>query len=253
MPDREINSQSSLVALRMEEMPALQAFLYRFPDGDKHIASFTLEMRRINDDVPPRIDPDGRHGEYIFGLRDKDAGERIFGRLSWVDVFDVASVTSTSWGRGLVGRQALSIDPPIDPDHVFVLAGFSFSERESDHHIRSIGIFPPESGGAQLEIEFQDNSPQDDNYSAAVMFHRIPRNRVRVPSPVVFTNVAGESSQPREPGVALLTGFSFRFLDDDHHLKEFGVDLSDNNVRVTFRDNDPDRRFRAEVHYVILT
>ncbi len=98
MPDREINSQSSLVALRMEEMPALQAFLYRFPDGDKHIASFTLEMRRINDDVPPRIDPDGRHGEYIFGLRDKDAGERIFGRLSWVDVFDVASATSTCGG-----------------------------------------------------------------------------------------------------------------------------------------------------------
>ncbi|MHC0068830.1 hypothetical protein ACWATR_39225, partial [Nostoc sp. UIC 10890] len=66
----------------------------------------------------------------------------------------------------------------------------------------------------------------------------------------VSGNSNGAISFTRLAGKAFIQAFSFEFLKDDHHLKDFAIDLQKN--RASFQDNNLDDPVKWYVDYAIL-
>jgi hypothetical protein len=63
-----------------------------------------------------------------------------------------------------------------------------------------------------------------------------------------------ESARIRKsvPGVAMLSGFTFRFADNDHHLRKIGIDLEPlDSFDVAFTDDERDNPVDGLIEYVL--
>lgn len=224
--------------------PALQNFTINRSDNesDGHIGRIVIS---------PRESPREGLTSYLIEFADNDRSETSRTEFKFVDLAslgDLANRESVGQG-GLQGTATVNARSPR-PDQTALLAGFSFTrDGGGDHHMREIAIIP--SAGS-YSVAFRDDSPNDDTYSAVINPVFVPNANIVSRHSERFEDVIGSLDVPREPGQAALRGFSFKYLNSDHHIRKLEVKLSGNRIRMSMCDDNPNRHFQATVDYAIL-
>lgn len=244
------------------DIPVLTAFDFQFLNGDHHIKSFLVGGKTYGEDGET---PDS----YIFGWGDEDYG--ISGRADDRAAYKIIyyairpphlfssserSISGTSTNRL---NNIVSI-PRLAEDEIFVLRGFEFwgALGRSNHHLRSIEVRYDMSMSA-IRVNFIDNSPQDDQYGFTIRYFVLKRNCISgrlclkgiFTDSFVFTNTVRRTKSHQ--GNALLSGFKFRFLDNDHHIRRIAIDVEPRaELMVAFTDSENNHRVEADIDYVTL-
>lgn len=195
---------------------------------------------------------------------------------SWVNFSGGTAGVARGTGHGRdVTRLAIPAGPPR---HVFALRGFEFRRNEgTDANIRHIGI---RHVGGTIEVLLSDDEGMDLRgpggamnvldpmhsflhqqlraggrqgrpYEAIVQYVWIPE--VLVASTGTITGSArGQRDAARVPqGWAAIRGFTFSFLNSDHHLLAIAAKTSGGGVGI-FRDNNEDDPVRWSIDYAAL-
>ena len=243
-----------------DEVPALVRFSLAYLNGDHHVSALSVGAAQS---VPGGSDLD----TFVLRLDDGDTGlnnprDPVDMSATYIDVqaFGPARVTS---GFDLSGVAQLPLDPPIEPDQLFVLSGFSFRTDGPNHHLRILRITPfPDLG--YVEVEYRDDSPDDDLYAASVAYVVLPAT----PAPPGFIRYdfdgpheesfpfLGGGSRDRLPGTAVLHGFRLEFRDGDRHLNDVAIDLDSASrifARLADGDTGSDDFVDARVSYVLVS
>ena len=145
----------------------------------------------------------------------------------------------------------------LSADETFVLTGFRLEylyDGERDHHVKRIAVVSSrDRENAWLRVTMEDN---DGSRPIAATVHY-----AAVPSRYIETEGTRDSGQhgvsggafsvPREPGAAVLTGFTVNWRED-HHFKRLMIDVGGDRVQAAFHDNDTNRWFEVSVYYAIL-
>jgi hypothetical protein len=131
------------------------------------------------------------------------------------------------------------------------MCGFGFDYKKSDHHVKMIGtghILQATDGGTILFsdnacINFGDHNA-DDDYSWELFNRELPEGTIFCEY-VPCNGGTGISTPPH--CVPVLTGFSFRFANGDHHLARMNIAFSkegeDWRIKVGFHDQNGDDPF----------
>ena len=168
-------------------------------------------------------------------------------------------------GRG-GGRQPLHLAIPAGPPNsTFVLRGFSF-ERDpgTDANLKQMAI-GLEPSGDSIEVMLSDNEGADfrlgqrgarnlgrdgRQYDVTVQYAWIPNSLV-ASSGIVTGSVGNREAASIPAGAALISGFSFQFLNGDHHIWKIDVDTA-NGGMGQFQDNNTDDPMHWQINYVSL-
>ena len=246
-PERPIVEQSNdsvrLVGLALRE-PALQNFVLRRAERaeDGHIGRIAISRRE-------RLTSGNL--SFLLAFADSDEDEDGRGEFQFVDLESLGSLlsTDTTSTESIQDTGQLRFTtPPLDQTPV--LAGFSFGRQGGgDHHLRELAVLPAASG---YSVTFRDDSPRDDRFLASVNSVMVPNENIVSKHTKQFDDAIGSIDVRREPGQAVLCGFSFRYLDSDHHIRHLEVKLSGDRIRMVMRDNDRNRRFQATIEYTII-
>jgi len=250
---------SALFNHRLDNEPGLGGFSLEFLNSDHHVGS--LRVGGVTSDREGRV---AGWRDFLLGFNDHDAG--ISGSESdpvrmTAKYFRMGPLpTFTVSGTGTASGSGLARIPRLRSDEIVVLRGFEIAARGDNHHIRSVGVRYLRWRDA-FSVNFNDDSPADDSFSFSihyfVLIHASRTGRRRNPhfeGPVQQTFRFTESTTmlKRLPGVALLSGFSFRFRDSDHHLRKIAVDLEPvDSLSVTFTDDDRNHPVDCFVEYVL--
>jgi hypothetical protein len=224
--------------------PLLSRFGFSFDPGIDH----HIQQILIYPGLPPgmmRLDYSDKHPDdednYCFNITH----------------FDIADARVRHVTRGLdicseSGKCTVQLDKPAG-DFVFVITGFQLSYRAPyDHHVKEVSIL--ENNGA-LTVALNDEhfDPSEDTFIWDIQYAYVPRDR--------FINI-GEStgagandrvlvSMPS--GRAVLRGFKFTFIGDDHHLQQISVRPNTTGTAfIVFRDQNGDDKFDWEYRWAIL-
>jgi hypothetical protein len=232
------------------EAVALRSFDLRLTGDDRHV-------RGLHAAPNDRIE--GPETQILLSMWDEYAGPRDFHRVEMAPTASFYDLTAIArFGQVHVDRcrGECRLDLDLTSDETFVLAGIFLqylSDPERDHHVKRIAVVPGrDGGGAYVRVAMLDD---DGRRPIAATVHYLA-----VPSRYVATTryadsgqrgVTGVFSEPRQPGPAVLRGFSVNW-SEDHHFKRLMVDVGDGRVRAAFHDNDADRRFEHFVYYAIL-
>ena len=244
--------------------PALCAFRAKFFEKDHHLKNLVVAGRpRLSDST---VDPN----RLVFSLSDansdleEDREDTNEIGIHYANFFDSPYLEGggfrTVRGTGN-GRNMLSVPiPPPGPDHLVVLSGFEFRGKpETDHHIREIQIrYIPSTNS--FRVRYRDNSPDDDSYTVDIHYLLLRKeldyeaNFVLKDAHTQSINFTKEATVIKEvPGRGLLSGFSFRFKDDDHHIRCMEVNVKERDeIFVCFSDDEEDNPVEAIIDYVIL-
>lgn len=233
--------------------PGLSGFHLEFTNSDHHLNAIRVgEVTGDGSDL----------STFLLGLSDGDGADP---QRLWAQYIDLGNRTTFSItgrsGSPNTGQTNVSI-PPIPADHLFVLRGFSLSNRRGvNHHLRRIAIFPVLRSNA-LRILFNDDSPEDDAFSCQVWFTYVPHARIAASSDRlkfngyhsdVFEFTESVVRPKARSGDVLLSGFDFQFLDGDHHLRKLSIDPSNrNHFQIAFTDDERDNNVRCRLDYVIV-
>lgn len=234
--------------------PALTTFECRFLGSDHHVRS--LRVGGMVED-----------SQFLLMLTDHDYGvsggehDRVHLKARYFYVSPcylssdgVQTISGTSRNRS---ENRIPLSRPHEND-LFVLRGFEFEGLpERNHHLRQITVRYNYSDD-ELLINFIDDSPQDDTYVFIIhyMFLKssceIPTNySFEGPNTLAFNFTNSARRIIPDKGRALLGGFSFRFLDGDHHLKNITIDLYPRDqINVTFTDNERTHPVEAIIDYI---
>lgn len=244
------------------DKPVLAAFDFQFLNGDHHIKSILVGGKTSGEGGET---PDS----YLFGWGDEDYG--ISGRADDRAAYKIIyyairpphlfssserSISGTSTNRL---NNIVSI-PRLAADEIFVLRGFEFwgAAGRSNHHLRSIEV-RYDTGMNAIRVNFIDNSPQDDQYGFTIRYFVLKRNcggswlclKGIFTDSFVFTNTVRRPKSHQ--GNALLSGFKFRFMDNDHHIRRIAIDVEPRaELMVAFTDSENNHRVEVDIDYVIL-
>ncbi len=243
------------------QVPGLVSFDLQFLNGDHHVAS--VHAGSVLSHVAP--DPDA----FRLELHDGDnAGGTDPVRLSarYVDP-QALSARRVLVGQDLQGTARLPLDPPVGPDQEFVLSGFGFITDGSNHHLRVLRVEPFPAMG-YVEVEYRDDSPNDDLYTAVACYAVVPVGATdATPAPafagpyVSNFSFSDMRSMDRNYGHAVLRGFSLQFAEGDRHVERVSIEAQPIGVvgslglRVRLRDGDPDPSedgVLARISYLIM-
>jgi hypothetical protein len=139
-------------------------------------------------------------------------------------------------------------DPASRGRFVFVLRGFKFTYADDDFAIKKIGI--SENLGV-IKVDLHDRSGQN-KFRVTVDYALVPRELVSTPNAVMEGKGAGPTTIHPLPGVAVLSGFSFEYIDDDFRMMELGVFAQHDAIKLLFNDQSLQRRYFYKVFYTIL-
>lgn len=240
-PDRPIGAAS-----------ALSQFSLGFENGDHKIRRLQVlaegEMARL-------------------AINDIDGTDPFAGQARWVNFGGAVQAHSVSSTRG-GGRIVTQLPIPAGPaNHTFALRGFEIRRAErTDANVRNLAIGLASSGTA-IEVIFSDNEGVDlrlnqarvagrtgpnigRRYSVTVQYMWVPNNLVASVG-AITGNQNGREAAAIPPGRAVIRGFSFEFLNTDHHLLQVRVDTA-NGGAVTYQDNNTDDPVRWRVDYAAL-
>ncbi|MEP0915824.1 hypothetical protein NC981_03270 [Leptolyngbya sp. DQ-M1] len=212
----------------------LNSFSFNFENGDHHIKGITALPNDLRTTVG-FIDNDG-NDPYQVSLQvenDLGAGAR--------SVFALDNRTCNG------GTCRVRLPIPCGSQNTFVLTGFSFQFKDGDHQIKKVAIKRIED---ELEVSFGDKTPTDP-YVWSVQYAIVPRANL-ASEQTIRRPTDGSARVARLPGRAVIQGFSFEFTRDDHHLRDFKVDLQNNQVAINFRDNNLDDPVNWSVDYGVL-
>ena len=236
--------------------PLIAMFDLKYIDSDHHVRMIAAGAKT------------GDPNSSLFCLSDQDygitgAGDEVSIRGQYLHImppyyFEESERSVNGTGRNTVVN-SISI-PGLSADQVFVLRGFLFQgKKERNHHLRQISVRFNASTSA-IDVSFIDNSPEDDEYDFTVYYYVLNsfcreggynfclRN---------FTDRFTFRESTTRPkfirGMGLIAGFSFRFVENDHHLNRIFIDLTPENVyHVAFTDKEGGKLVSADIDYVIL-
>lgn len=239
-----------------EDTPALTAFDLTYLNGDHHVQTLMAGGKT------------GDSNSFLLGLGDGDNG--ILGNerdpVDLKAIYYAISAPHLTPGseRSISGsssnRQNSNVAiPRLAEDEIFVLRGFEFQGTPGrNHHLRKVGVRYNSIRG-EIRIDFVDNSPQDDRYTYTIRYFVLKRwcDRnwlcLRGIYSQTFEFINSASILKTNRGNALLAGFNFEFMDDDHHLRRIAVNVQPmNEIAVAFTDSEANHRVKASIDYVVL-
>ena len=244
-------------------VPGLVTFDLEYLNGDHH--AWSLSAGGVL--APTAPDPD----TFRLELHDGDNGP--FGDEADDPVsmlaryYDLSSISARHvvTGFDLQGVARLPLEPALDEGELFVLSGFSVRTDGSNHHLQILRVeaFPLLG---YVEVEYADESPGDDLYSATVAYAIVPeahrtgsdlRPVFDGPFESTFDFAGRTTTAPRRGGYPVLQGFSLRYRKGDRHLERVAVDLGwPDVIHGTLQDGDPsvdDDVVDATVQYLLMT
>jgi hypothetical protein len=139
-------------------------------------------------------------------------------------------------------------DPAFRSRFIFVLRGFKFTYADDDFASKKIAII--ENTGV-IKVDLHDCSGQN-KFRVTVDYALVPIELFSKLFAGVEGHGAGAITIHPLRGVAVLSGFSFEFIDDDFRLMEFGVFAQHDVIKLLFNDQSLQRRYRYKVFYSIL-
>lgn len=153
------------------------------------------------------------------------------------------------------GRCTLNISPPR-ANETFVLRGFMFHRLRNDANIESISV-EPNPGRGTLAVSFvdRDRRARNPDVRVTVEYAYVSNTRIRGTRTQRSTRRRGEQKLELDRslrGPAVLQGFSFRFTNGDHHLKQFAIEQHDRQFQLMFNDNNTDDSYDAKISYAVL-
>ena len=238
---------------RIRTFPALSGFNLQFRDKDHKIMKVVVggsDLLRSPDNL-----------NYRLGMHDKSMIDDQRDEVSaWTKYIDLGADQATFQAIGSFRSQSVGVIsiPEIGEEDLFILRGFAIGKTTGhDHNIRKIGIrfFLERS---VIEAYFTDDSPDDDEWSCAV-FYTLIRNtssynvRERVLGPYSSRGTFTESGRiPKEiPGMTILSGFSFEYLDRDHFIRQIMIDPEpEDEFEVIFTDDERDNPVEVVIDYI---
>lgn len=245
-------------------IPALSRFDARFTNGDHHLKRLIIGGKTS--------DGRGIHDENSFLLQLSDLDDGAWGegsdtvdiRIGYVNFGDSPYLEGggsfSVSGRGRRRHDVSVAVPEISSDEVIVLRGFQFSGlTSSNHHIRTVQVryFTDPS---EFIVRFRDDSPDDDEYAFTVHYLVLKtkkEERYNFWLDGIHTQrvefVKEATVRKEVPGMALLSGFSFQFLDGDHHIRRIAVNVEDrDSIFVCFTDDERDNPVLGFVDFTVL-
>jgi len=223
---------SRTVSPAISNNAGMTAFRFGFTNGDHHIKGITA--LKSNSGVSVNFQDNDGNDPYRYTLQYNSLGANV----------RTASFRNNEYCAG--GTCTVKLPLPCDDKHTFVLTGFSFKYERDDRHIKKISV--RRINNDELEVTFGDKNMRSP-YSWSVQYALVPRTNV-IAQERVSGNSNGAISFTRKAGKAFIQAFSFEFVKEDHHLKNFAVDLQTN--RASFQDNNLDDPVRWYVDYAIL-
>lgn len=211
--------------------PGLQTVEFRFSSQDHHILRLGAYLDQ---------------GKVHTQFRDNNPDDYYSWKVGYESIQGPGIISGSAF-NSCDGGECVSLTERPPGDYVFVISGFTFSYLGFDHHIDRVMVW--ENQG-QLRVRFADKN-NDDKYQYSVQYVWVPRSKV---SQVVARSGSGKrealAAIPR--GKAVISGFSFDFANDDHHIRNFGLSAIDGNLKVGFGDKNGDDLFRYNVAVAIL-
>ena len=244
-------------------VPLLSTFYFRFEKKDSsegvdnHINAIMVLPAGAAEDASPNAETPlqivgSRKIRLMYQDAEADAAkDRYFYRMAH-------SVRPFSSARrfqirdiGCQGECKRDLPPPqvVHPSAdrgVFVLVGFQlYFTGGRDHHIDKIAIFE-EDGNLTVRLNDRHNDDDDDSpvFAYLVDYAWVSRHSQNV-------HLAKESGSAR--GLKVIRGFEFDFVSGDHHLREVGVLMNNENLEVYYGDKNGDDLFEWTVHWAKIT
>ncbi|MEM9598210.1 MAG: hypothetical protein AAGD06_28360 [Acidobacteriota bacterium] len=128
-------------------------------------------------------------------------------------------------------------DHPFSAGGTFVLLGFHLKFENGDHHIDVIEV---REQNQEIVVEFADKNG-DDPFEWDVEFTYLPADRVHTTATVRGTAAGWDSKSTGLSPDVVIGGFRFDFDDNDHHIRDFAIDVRDGHtVSVKYNDENSD-------------
>jgi len=247
-------------------IPALRSFYLGWDVGDAdpddhHVALLQVLAGGQSTDLSPNADlapsqiPDGR---LHVALQDAHpGGEKFFYRVSH-SVFNIPGARRFQIRDvGCVGECVRTLPPPVTgtglppgpQSPLLVLVGFKlFFTGGADHHLDRVGVWFRDH---DLHVALRDKNG-DDTFGYLVDFAVIPRVGLSVSTGTQHGRASGGQSvhfpTPSQTSFAL-TGWAFNFVNEDHHIRDLGIDRQGDNFIVFYADRNGDDQFDWRVEW----
>ena len=134
-----------------------------------------------------------------------------------------------------------------------VLTGFSLRFTNGDHHLNTLRaeLFYDQFSQLELGVTYADKN-SDDPYCYRVTYALVPLDRVH--SVATENGSSGGTSVSRAINATrpVLQGFKLDFSNEDHHIHEVGVEVTQSTLSVRYNDQNDDDDFTWWVRYVDL-
>jgi hypothetical protein len=215
---------------------ALQAFDFRFTNGDHKIKSIGL-------------------------MPEKNAVRTAFQDHDGNDNYNLkARFFNSPWPSGRIVRRSnckKSCEIPIKNYNAsgvshFSLAGFRLTRKSGESNVRQIKL-RMSADQSQLQVAFRDNG--GFLFDVEVAYVTMPRSSFAKYGTKVIRRTKNEAqlrfSLPTS-GRPILQGFDLEFENGDHHLKEFVVEGDNGGFTVRFNDNNYDDPYRGTIDWGVM-
>jgi hypothetical protein len=220
-------------------VPLLDSFFFQFTNDDHHLTAIS-------------ITPDRPQGKIFLQFQDKNGDDDYFYKVIHRIVND-SRVQQFSTSSDICSENVCTVELPKPAgDFIFVLIGFSLRFTGDDHHVKVVDIH--ERRGS-LSVTFRDKQTAPPPiFLWDVQYAYVPRDLFVELGRSDGRGDRGGAGRDISAGPSVICGFSFRFVDDDHHLRDIGVTTPDNGrVEVFYEDHNSDDAFNWSVDWGILT
>lgn len=214
----------------------LQSFRVNFAGTDHHFRLLTIMSHRPDKD------------QATISYADKNSDDQYSYSVSFLPY------SFTTYGnfarKGLCkGSCTFQIPTPSSlSGQVFVLAGFEIQYLGGDHHIDQLQIVE-RNGSVTAALNDQND---DDAFSVEIVYGYVPRSLFSTVS-AMNGAVHGVVHNQIGSGTAVIRGFNFDFRNNDHHIKDLGVEMPGNgDLAVHYADQNGDDQYNYRVEYAIL-
>jgi hypothetical protein len=223
----------------------------QLPDAQNNLLrSFDFSYQHNGDYHVKQIEVNPRTGKQVtLGFMDETsyplwAFDGAFERIKSVKI-----LKRKASGRCLSGGVCTKLLDKPSSDYVFALRGFFFKYARYDHHIKRISI--TERSG-QLFVNFSDKN-SDDYYHYTIQYAWVPKRFISTLRPQLRGRGAKKVAAVSIPrGKSFLRGFKVEFASKDHHLRNFGIEMTGSKMMVRFADKNGDDKFNWWVEYGYL-
>ena len=224
-----------------QKNPMLNTFHLKFTNGDHKVRKIAIEPG--ND----RIDAT---------LADRNSDDPIKLEARLIDSTNSYALRKVT--RKCTGACTVPIVKNKSKGAQLFLAGFSFRRvKGGDSNIKTLQLMP-NSDSTAYQVDFSDDGTFEYEVTIHYGFYGASRTRKRDETLTGYRlpgkrNSVIKMTKSRSASASTLRGFSFKFLNGDHHLKDIAVQQdSKRQYSVRFNDNNYDDPVMAQLDIVYL-